>query len=58
MSEATIRTFLFAVVVGLFNLSCSRNSFEGDIIAVEMQGDVIGSCEGASLIAIDPEVSE
>jgi hypothetical protein len=55
MSRAAVITFLLAVAIGLSGLSCSRNSFEGEIIAVEIRGDVIGSCEGASLIVIDPE---
>ncbi|MFO7671949.1 MAG: hypothetical protein R6W31_19990 [Bacteroidales bacterium] len=55
MSRAAIRTFLFVVGIGLSGLSCSRNSFEGEIIAVEIEGDVTGSFDGASLIAIDPE---
>ncbi len=55
MNRAVIKVYLSAVVVGLLSLSCSRNSFEGRVIAVEYPGNTVESSEGASLLAFDPD---
>lgn len=55
MNRAVIRFYILAVVVSLLSLSCSRNAFEGKVIAVEYPGNTIESAEGASLLAFDPD---
>lgn len=52
MNRAVIRFYILAVVVSLLSLSCSRNAFEGKVIAVEYPGNTIESAEGLSLIHI------
>ncbi len=54
MNSTTIRIHILVVLIGLISLSCNRNSFEGDMIVVELPGEAFGSFEGASLIAFDP----
>lgn len=55
MRSNLIRICLGVVVMGLLSLSCSRNSYEGKVIAVEYPGNSIESAEGASLLAFDPD---
>ena len=52
---ALIRLAVYAGIASILSLSCSRNAFEGMIVAVELPGDWKGSLEGAKLIALDPD---
>ncbi len=55
-SSRWFRLFRVAVYAGIASvacLSCSSNSYEGKVVAVEVQANSQGSYEGAKLIAID-----
>jgi len=47
------RLAFYAGIAGAACLSCSNNSYEGMVVAVEVQDNSQGSYEGAKLIAID-----
>lgn len=46
---------IFLGVASILFASCNNSSLDGFIVAVELQGNNNLSCEGARLIAIDPE---
>ncbi len=45
----------YAGLISMLLVSCSKNSFEGKIIAVELANGAGASVEGAKLILLDPE---
>jgi len=49
-----MRKGMIAGIVALFVASCTSNSFEGKIVAVEVDELTNGSFIGAKLIAIEP----
>jgi len=48
-----LRMTVYAGVASVLFLSCNSNSYEGMVVAVELQDTSEGSLEGAKLIAID-----
>ena len=48
-----LRMTVYAGVASVLFLSCNSNSYEGMVVAVELQDTQEGSLEGAKLIAID-----
>lgn len=55
-SAKWLRVFKLAIYAGIasvISLSCSQNSYEGKIVAVELAGNGL-SLEGAKLVLIDP----
>ena len=53
--QSVLKLAVYSGLASLLTLSCSSNSFEGNIVAVEMQGDVHAAhVQVPNLIAIDP----
>lgn len=55
MNRTLIKIPLFFLLPGLISLSCNRNSYEGDIIAVELAGELTDDFTGAEIIVFDPD---
>jgi len=53
-----LRMTVYAGVASVLFLSCNSNSYEGMVVAVELQDSSQGSYEGAKLIAIDIQKPE
>lgn len=52
-----LRIAIYAGIASVISLSCSNNSYEGKIVAVELAGEGLSN-EGAKLVVMDPENPE
>ena len=48
-----LKLAVYAGMASVMSLSCSQNSYEGKIVAVELAGEEL-SLEGATLVLLDP----
>lgn len=55
MKAALIKIPLLTLLIGLISTSCNKNSFEGDMLAVELAGELSDDYTGARIIVFDPD---